>query len=44
MADDVVLLIAMEYTSLKEMVELLKQFEEFTSATSSGRAKVISTH
>jgi hypothetical protein len=35
---------AMEYTLLKEMVELLKQFDEFTSATSSGRANVISTH
>jgi hypothetical protein len=29
---------------LKERSELLKQFDEFTAATSSGRAKVISTH
>lgn len=35
---------AMEKTLLKEKVELLKQLDEFTSATSSGRAKVISTH
>lgn len=35
---------AMEKTLLKEIVELLKQFDEFTSATSSGRAKVMSTH
>lgn len=34
---------AMEKTLLKEIVELLKQFDEFTSATSSGRAKVMST-
>ena len=43
MADDEVPW-AMEYTLLKEIVELLKQFDEFTSATSSGRANVISTH
>jgi len=35
---------AMEYTLLKEISLELKQFEEFTSATSSGFAKVISTH
>lgn len=35
---------AMEKTSLKEMVEELKQFDLLTSATSSGRAKVMSTH
>jgi hypothetical protein len=35
---------ATEKTLLKEMVELLKQFEELTSATSSGSAKVMSTH
>lgn len=34
---------AIEKTLLKEIVELLKQFDEFTSATSSGRAKVMST-
>jgi hypothetical protein len=35
---------AMEKTLLKEKVVLLKQLVEFTSATSSGRAKVMSTH
>jgi len=36
--------IAMEYTLLKDMSVELKQFEELTSATSSGFAKVMSTH
>lgn len=36
--------VAMEYTLLKDMSVELKQFEELTSATSSGFAKVMSTH
>ena len=35
---------AMEYTLLKDISVELKQFEELTSATSSGFAKVMSTH
>jgi hypothetical protein len=36
--------IATEYTLLKEMSELLKQFDSFTFATCSGSVKVMSTH
>ncbi len=35
---------AIEYTLLKEMSELLKQFDSFTCATWSGSVKVMSTH
>ena len=36
--------VAIEYTLLNDISEELKQFEELTSATSSGFAKVMSTH